>query len=66
MEKKEELAEVFKSQVCANCRKPISKRRLKKAIKKKWLPLCEPCDKFIKKQLEECLPLMQKVFAGKK
>jgi len=63
----EELAgHLYKQAVCANCHCEITKYRLKKAKKEKWLPLCEKCDKFLKEQMEKCLPLLKTVFGGKK
>jgi len=53
---------IYQYPFCARCKKPISRERLERAKKNLWLPLCEECEPYIKKQLEKCLPLMQKLF----
>lgn len=52
---------LYREAKCANCSKEISEKRLEQAKKDGWLPLCEKCDKFLRKQLEKCKPLMEKL-----
>jgi hypothetical protein len=65
-QQEEMAAFLYERDVCANCRKEIDHRRVLKAKRGKWLPLCEKCDIFLKEQLEKCAPLMKEVFGGKK
>ena len=60
-----DTAHLYANPVCANCHKDITKYRVKKAKKEKWLPLCPECDIFLREQMEKCLPLLKTVFGGK-
>ena len=57
-----DAAYLYERPICANCGKKITKYRVQKAKKEKWLPLCKECDIFIKDQLEKCKPHLKALF----
>jgi len=61
-QKEDQASYLYKKLNCANCGKKITKYRVQKAKKEKWLPLCKECDIFIKDQLEKCKPHLKALF----
>ena len=61
-----DTAHLYANLVCANCGKKITKYRVRKAKKEKWLPLCPECDKFLKEEVQKCAPLLEQVLGGPK